>query len=309
MQVRFHLVAAIVLFGVAARAGDIHPSPNQWNLTDYLKGTPEQIRRILYKDIIRLDRSIRDTEHAIEEAKLELAKDTADSLDRCHKRPDYVAAKAERDSAARDLIAARNGGQTEDRVRASSRFNRAKAITDRLEGEAISGNPHIHVDQQQLATNIGRLSDQQKSLSDAIAWKDHLLAAGANSLKLVWPVDPGATGFLGTVKVDEVDGDKILVGYEVFEPTEQSDAGEGLVIRKGIVHPVKLLITCPESHDCHQGSRLLLNRTFEVVAEKEIGDVNCFIVRSSPSDADKLWQVLTAPITDSELSAAETSSK
>jgi hypothetical protein len=294
--------AILLFFAVVIQAGELHPSANQWNLTDYLKGTPEQIRALLYKDIIRLDRSVRDTERAFKEAEAELEKDKAESLDICHKRPDFIAAKAERDAAAKALVSARNGGTSEDRLSASSRYNRAKAITDRLEADSISKNTNIRADQGALNASVERLADQKKSLADAIAWKDRLVSAALNSLKLEGPLDPGASGFLGTVKVEDVQDNTVILDFLAFEARSETDTGEGLGVKEGVARRVKLLVSRSDTGDCHRGSLIMLNRTFKVASMKVIDDETFYMVRPSPSDEDALWKVLTTPITDAELS-------
>lgn len=279
----------------------LHPDADTWNLTSYLKGTPAQIRRTLYGDIVRLNRGLRETSIELDEAKADLATDRAVCLKRCHERPDYKAAKSDRDAAERDLAAARNGGTPQDRLAASGRFNRAKAITDRLAANALADDRNMAGDQRRIDVDTSRLADQQESLTKAIEWKDQLLAACANSLRLEWPLDEGAKGFLGTVKVRDVTDGAIVADYAADEVVSQSDAGEGLANVTVHRHVVRILASFEGANDCHRGSSVLLNRTFVVVSEKTIGDEEYYLLHSTPSDQDALWRAITSPVGEREL--------
>lgn len=280
------------------------PGQKVWNLTDYLKGTPAQIRASLYKEIIRITRASRQTGGQLADARSELEKDSKVVLSHAHGRAEYKALAARFAEAQKELDRARAGGSTEERMSASSAYNLAKADIATFDKNALRDDRQVASDQKWVSDLTDEAKTQKQSLDKAVEWKDTVCNAVEFSHKIHWPLHVGDKGFLGDVVIWDVGDDGFSCLYDAFEITSEGHNAEGIVDLNGIDHDVALLVQGVDTHSLKSGGHINLDRTFVIARKKMAGDQLMYVVRPSPSPDDTLWKVISADVTGEELNAA-----
>lgn len=297
------LIVVVCLAAGQASAED--PQTKVWELTDYLKGTPAQIRSILYKEIIRLTRASRETSRELAEAQSELTRDTAAALDRAHARPDCATLIQALPQAKTNLDRARSSGTTQDRMAASSKYNRIKEAIESIERSELRSDRQIPEDQKRIAELTSESNEQKKSLDKAEEWKDKIVNAVEFSFRLQWPLKPGDRGLLGDVVVrDVISSDSFTCNYDAFETLAEGHNAEGIVDVRGVSHTIGLLVEGIGTQSLKTGGTINLDKIFELIRKKDIGGEPYYVVRRSPGPEDYLWQKITAGVSDDEVAAA-----
>lgn len=302
---RWWLTLLVVLCLAAGQARAADPQTKVWELTDYLKGTPAQIRSTLYKEIIRLTRVSRETSRELSEAQGELARDTAAALDRAHARTDCAALIQALPQAKAELERARASGTTQERMAASSKYNRIKEAIESIERSEVRSDRQIPSDQQRIAELTRESSEQKKSLDKAREWKDRIVSAVEFSFKLEWPLKLGNRGLLGDVVVrDVISGDSFTCNYDAFETLAEGHNAEGIVDVHGVNHTIAFLIEGVDTKSLKTGGTINLDKVFELIRKKDIGGEAFYVVRRTPGAEDVLWEQMTAGVSDSEVASA-----
>lgn len=297
------IVVGVCLTGGSIRAED--PQTKLWELTDYLKGTPAQIRAILYKEIIRLTRANRETSGELAEAQSDLTRDTAAALDRAHARTDCAALIRALPQAKAELDRARGGGTTAERMAASSKYNRIREGIDSIERSELHSDREIPADQKRIADLTNQVSEQKKSLDKAEEWKNKIVNAIEFSFRLQWPLKLGDRGLLGDVVVrDVISSDSFTCNYDAFETLQEGHNAEGIVDVHGVSHTIGLLVQGVDTNSLKTGSTINLDKDFELIRRKDVGGETFYVVRRSPGPEDYLWDRVTAGVSDNELAAA-----
>jgi hypothetical protein len=293
----------VLLCLVASRAKAEDPEKKVYALTDYLKGTPSQIRTSLYKEIIRITRVSRETHRQLTDAQSELAKDTAAVIAQVHGQPEYKSLSAELQQAKHELEQARAGGSTEDRMAASSKLNRIKASIDALEKSALREDHTVAADQKRVTEFTAEAAGQKKSLDKAEEWKDRLCNAVEFPMKLHWPLRIGDRGFLGDVMVWDLTEDGFTIPYDAYEVTSEGHNAEGIVDLNGVHHEVGMLIEGVDTKGLKGGSTINLDRMFVIAKKKAVANGYLFVVKPAPAPEDFLWKKMSADPTDEEINA------
>lgn len=298
----------LIVMGVCLTAGSIRAEDAQtklWELTDYLKGTPAQIRAVLYKEIIRLTRANRETRRELAEAQSDLTRDNAAALDRAHGRTDCAALMRALPQAKAELDHARSGGTTAERMAASSKYNRIREGIDSIERSELRNDRQIPADQKRIADLTSQVSEQQKSLDKAEEWKNKIVNAIEFSFRLQWPLKPGDRGLLGDVVVrDVISSDSFTCNYDAFETLQEGHNAEGIVDVHGISHTIGLVVQGVDTDALKTGSTINLDKTFELTRKKDVGGETFYVVHRSPGTEDYLWDRVTAGVSDVELAAS-----
>lgn len=303
---RFGL-ALVLLFCLAAAPATQPADPEHkvWELTSYLRGTAAQIRHILNGEIIRITNGVNDTSRQLEDSKADLERDTRNCMDQAHARPDYKEFHDQMEQAAKDLEFARSQGTIDQRMSVSSRYNRCKQTCEQIEQAALAADRNVPADQKRIAELSTDLKGAKASLEKAASWRAELLEAAGNSLKLDgWPMEKGAEGILGELRVVEAKDGIAGCPYELLEETGTSNGPDGIVKIKGLAHPVVLMIHGLDLTNIHGGSTIKPNRTFRVINTVRIQGEIFVEVEPAPGPLDLLWEKMTAPITPEEMAAA-----
>lgn len=302
---RWFALFVVITCLAAGSARAVDPHNQTWDLTDYLKGTPAQIRAVLYKEIIRLTRNNRETRRELAEAQADLSRDTAAALDRAHARTDCAAMIKELPHAKQELDRARSGGTTEQRMAASSKYNRIREQIDAIERSELRSDRQIPADQKRIAELTSQIDEQKKSLDKAEEWKNRIVNAIEFSFRLRWPLTPGDQGLLGDVVVrDVISDDSFTCTYDAFEKLSEGHDTEGLVGVQGVVHSVHLLVEGVDTKSLMAGGTINLDKNFELMGKKEIGGEVFYRVRRVAAAEDVLWEQVSSGVSDTELAAA-----
>jgi hypothetical protein len=296
-----YILAVACLAAAQAKAED--PNQKVWELTEYLKGTPTQLRSSLYKEIIRIMRVSRETHRQLADAQAELGADSKSVIARAHERPEFKALFAQLEQAKQELDRARTGASTEERMAASSKFNRVKADIAALEKNALRDDRQVSADQKLVNQLAAEATAQKKSLNKAVDWKDTVCNAVEFPRRLRWPLHIGDKGFLGDLVIWDIGDDGFSCLYDAFEITSEGHNAEGIVDLNGNHHEVALLVQGVESRSLKAGGNINLDRTFVIVRKKMTGDQVMYVLRPSPLPDDTLWKVISADVTEEELNA------
>lgn len=301
---RRHLIFILFIASLAAgQARGEDPNQKVWELTDYLKGTPAQLRSSLYKEIIRIRRVSRETSRQLSDAQAELAGDSKAVIGRAHGQLEFKALFAQLDQAKQELDRARNGASTEERMAASSKYNRVKADIAALEKNVLRDDRQVSADQKLVNQLAAEATAQKKSLDKAVDWKDTVCNAVEFPRRIHWPLHVGDKGFLGDLVVWDVGDDGFSCLYDAFEITSEGHNAEGIVDLNGIHHEVSLLVQGVDTRSLKAGGNINLDRTFVIVKKKITGDQVMYVVLPSPAPDDTLWKVISADVTEEELNA------
>ncbi len=115
------------------------PASRKWDLTTYLKGTAADVKKTLDKDVVEVDARCKAVEADLKRSEKRYKEEESSLLEEIHKRPEYAEAAARLAKAQAELDAAKSG-PLDQRMAASSRFNKVKGDVQRIE-RAATANP------------------------------------------------------------------------------------------------------------------------------------------------------------------------
>jgi hypothetical protein len=301
---RCFCIALLLLLPTIARAQtpDAPPAPtddfssHEWELTDYLKGTPDHIRQTLNVDTERLIRTVKETQAAIKQGTLDCQDDEKRALDAVHKSAVYQQTAAEKASAEADLATARKSGTAEDRLDASSRFNKARFALEKMDHDAVANCEPLLQDQRALFEAKKNLKNFTEALDKAIAWRNELLDATRNGFMFKGPVVDGSKGTLPRITIEKVVADdQVLAGYDLltYDMDHPQKDKEGIKVFPATKARVHVLITGIDAKDLKAGEKTNLDRVF-VLDEKKQDEKKApiYVVKPYPCDADRLFETI-----------------
>jgi hypothetical protein len=265
-----------------------------WEINEYIKGTPEHIRGVLNGEVERLIVKIRDNRSEIKQADKDAANDIKVAQDQLHQSAIYKQTVAEQKQAEADLAAARAGGSADARVAASGRFNKARFAIEKMEKDAILNCKPLLDDQRrsyELSHDIKRL---QEALDKASKWRDHLLDAMRNGFAMKMHVGVGSVGTLPKVIVEDVvDSDHVLVSFEAWMIKGPGKEEEGVTKYYGDKENVKILIGGVDTKGLKKGDKANFDHVF-VIEKKTGNEINpvVYVAARKPNDADTLFDAI-----------------
>lgn len=290
---------------VSAPPGDA--GGKEWELTSYLKGTAPQIRDKLNGEMERLIVKIRETRAIIKKYNDDSIADEKAAIEAVHKSDAYKQATDEKANAEQALDAARKGGSSQEKLDASSRFNKARMAVEKMEHDAVTNCQPLSQDRHHAYESQGDLKRYTEALDKATAWREELLDAIRTTFSLQGPHlhgnerNPlehleGAKGTLPKVTVAKiVDGSHAVVDYELISldmdhPLKEK---EEIKIFNGISTRVKILVSGIDTSKMKQGDKTNLDHTF-VVEGRRHSEIQgtIFLAGPSPSEVDALFDAI-----------------
>jgi hypothetical protein len=289
--------------GNAPPATEADPfSGREWELTPYLKGTAPQIRDKMNGEMERLIAKIKETQESIRIGNADAQSDEKLALDKLHKNPVYQKAAAEKAAAEADLETARKGGSAQDRMDASSRFNKARLAIETMEHDAVANNEALSRDHHAVFDAQKDLKRYTDALTKATAWRDQLLDATRNGFMLRGPLAEGSKGTLPRVTVEKVVGsDAAMVGFDLitFDMSKPPKDHEGIKEFPATKARIHVLVTGIDVSKLKAADKLSFDRVFVVRAvKKDAQNGTVYEVKPFPADADKLFEMIV-PLRDS----------
>jgi hypothetical protein len=267
-----------------------------WHFNDYLHGTTDQVVQQLNKDVVRLQDLIKQAQADIDQLKNDITTEQAASDEKVKKTQQYADLLADMNEAD----AERKTATGQDKLDASSRFNKDRFAILKLEHDAEELNSTLVDDRRFLAQHQQELKGHQTSLQGAIKWRRDLLKVLGDSFSMEWPIRPGTVGFIPTVQVKEMKNGKMACEY--LAPEAGSDQvvaqKEGYTETKVMAREVMLIMDLVDG--AKVGQTLTLNKTFRIdeIHEDDSGVVFCRAT-PAPGEADTLFARVNIPEIDS----------
>jgi len=265
-----------------------------WELTDYLKGTAPKVRDQVNGELERLtakQKALRQHSSAYDAAILAEQAAVTNSV---HKSDAYQKLAAEKTQAEIDLKTARESGTAQEKLDASSNFNRIRSAMEKMETSAVANDvkiPQLLKDKKEEQQELKRCDD---AVSTAQKWRDKLISALRDTFKMKWPLTPGAAGILGIVTpVDDPDANGVTVEYVAYEPVETGATQEGITQIRAIFHNVRLHLTGIDTKGMSKNTPVALDRNFTIVRRAR-GDEpeRTYEARPAKDDVDRLFELL-----------------
>ena len=267
-----------------------------WELTPYLKGNSSEIRELLNGEVERLAARVRETDAAIKRENIDWANDERDALARMHKTPAYVKAAADKAKAEADLETARKSGTTQDRLEASSHFNKLKQVLETFDHDAIVKSEDVSRDRQAVAEAQKELKRYNESLDKAVIWRSELLNDTRNGFMLKAPIVDGSKGTLPRVTVQKViDGAHVIIEFDALtiDTSRPGKDIEGIKVFSATKSKVLLLVSGVDTNGLTKDDQTNFDRNF-VINGTTAGDRGEVIFKADPSpeDVDTLFRTI-----------------
>jgi hypothetical protein len=284
----------------AAAAGDApsdsaNPADQHvWDLTDYLKGTAPKVRDQVNGELERLTAKQKDLRKRSAGYDAAILAEQAAVTNAVHKSDAYQKLAAEKNQAEADLKAARANGTAQEKLDASSNFNRIRTAMEKMETSAVANDakiPQLLKDKKEDQQELKRCDD---AVNTAQKWREKLISALRDTFKMRWPLTPGAAGILGIVTpVDDPDANGVTVEYVAYEPIETGGTQEGITQIRAIFHNVRLHLTSIDTKGMSKGTPVALDRNFTIVRRAR-GDEpeRTYEARPAKDDVDRLFELL-----------------
>lgn len=303
----FHVIALslVLLVEPAVAAPTTAPAApadprdaREWDLNEYLRGTPPHIRDTVNGELERLLAKRHELQRRTRTWKAQIESIEKDALGAARKTPEHVALAAEAKRAEQALEASKRSGTTQQKMDASARYNKLRASIDKIEQDAVrTAAPKVAEMRRWIAEDEAGLARVEESITTARTWRGSLLDALRNGFRLGWPLVPGAQGVLGEVTpVDVVDDATIVVEFKAHERVAAGPAQDGLTRVRVLIHPVRLMVTGIDARPLRVGKPVLLDETFAFAGAHPPrgGDGPTYVVRRTPHDVDRLFELIHA---------------
>lgn len=288
------LAAPLVCAADAPKGAD-----HVWDLTDYLKGTPAQIRDKLNGEVNRLADRLNEARMRQKAADAAIAADTQSAMAQLRQSAEYQQATAEQKQAQSDLDAARKGGSAEDRVAASSRFNKLRDHLAKLERDALANSADLAQDRKRSADLGADVRSLKLSLEKAEKWRNELVDAARNGFRLKSPVREGSNGTLPHVIVRQVvDPHHALVEYQALQIEKTAGQAEGMSTATATLHTITVLVPDLDTAAMKAGESLNLDQNYAIERRDRAEEGLIYVARREPADVDALFAALDAPYAD-----------
>jgi hypothetical protein len=211
-----------------ARTAD--PAKRKWEITNYLKGTPAEIKATLDKELIDFDAKCKSAEADLRRLDERYQQEEKFVLAEVRKRPDYLAAAAEATKAQGQVDAAKEKPLAE-RMAASTRLNKLKGEAQRIERAALASNERVASIRKQQGPAKEKIAKMQAGRAKALDWRDGMTDAILNTYELHGPIKPGRS--FGVIQdiwlVSVLDDGTVLGVYNLRELRKTGKEGEGFV--------------------------------------------------------------------------------
>jgi hypothetical protein len=266
-----------------------------FQLSQYVKGTPAEIRQMLQGPVDEFVAKVKDARArmAAAEADVEAARQAA--VARAHTSPRYQQLAADAEQAESALEEARRSGTVRQRLDAGSRLNRVRAELDKIDKSAVASDrevPRLEARLQEERQSVQRCTE---SLKKATTWRDQWSYAIECTFRMNAPVRIGRAGVLPTVKVLKPPGpghEGLLVLYEAPERQNLGDKIEGIQTVNVVMKPVPLLLApdTPGAKEAKAGDVLKLYRSYRVEGMTTDADGPVYVTARHEADADLLME-------------------
>ncbi len=265
-----------------------------WDLNGYLKGTAPKIRDQVNGELERLtakQKALRQRSSGCDTA---ILAEQAAVIDAVHKSEAYQKLSAEKNQAEATLKAARETGTTQEKLEASSNFNRIRAAMEKMETSAVASDARIPQLLKEKQEGQKELKQCDDAVSTAQKWREKLISAVRCGFMLQWPLDEGASGILGIVTpLEDPEPNSIVVDFDAFQVTRSHGEIEGIKEVSGFNHKVRLHVTGIDTKGLSKGTPVALDRNFVVTRRRRSrDDETIYEVRPEKDDSDRLFELL-----------------
>jgi hypothetical protein len=265
-----------------------------WELNDYLKGTAPKIRDEVNGELERLTAKQKDLRHRCSGYDAAILAEQAAATNAAHNSDKYLKLAVEKKHAEADLKTARESGTAQEKLDASSNFNRIRQAMDKMVTDAVANDAKI----PQLLKDKKEDQQELKQCEDAVAtaqkWRDKLISALRDTFKMKWPLTPGAAGVLGVVTpLDDPSANGVTVEYEAYEPIETGGTQEGITTIRAVFHKVRLHLTGIDTKGMGKGVPVAQDRNFTIVGRPRGDEFDrTYEARPARDDLDRLFELL-----------------
>jgi hypothetical protein len=303
-RVSWIAVATLILLGgwplvaACAQDGASHEfGEHNWELTSYLKGTTSQVRDRLNSEVERLTARVKGAQRELDDARSDVKSDEKAAVARVKKTSPYVQNETEMKKAQGDLEQARAGGTPQQRVDASSRFNKHRLALEKMEREAVLNDKTLDQDHRrvrELEKDLARFND---SLAKATKWRQELLDAIRVGFCIKGPVKTNSHGTLGKVMVKKIiDPHKAVVLYDAPELLDRGKDHEEIATFSAKIQTLELTVSGIDASGMKAGEPTYLDQNFVITKSGEEGN-ETYTARAKPSDVDELFAAIV-PLRD-----------
>jgi hypothetical protein len=286
----------ILCLAAAARSSE-PPAEKTFHLTNYVSGTPAEIRRTLQGPVEEFTEKAKEARRRAAEAEAALSKAQNGALARARGTREYRGLAAAAARAEAQLQASRRSGTVQQRLDAGAALNRLRGAMEKLERDALASDKDVARCKASLAEERQSVARCEASLKKAKAWRDQIVYAVECTYRMNEPLRPGAEGALPTVKVIEPPAagrDGVLVEYEAPQRKDLGDEAEG--IRTVIVDMVRERLLLPADTPGAAGTKpgdvLELQRVYRIDALTTDADGTVYVAARQPADVDALLEAV-----------------
>jgi hypothetical protein len=293
----------LALAGAAAIAAEDTPSRGErivvgdktFHLSQYVKGTPAEIRQMLQGPVDEFTTKVKEARDRVAACEADVEAARQEAVARAHESPKYQQLVADVKQAEAALESARRTGTAQRRLDASSRFNRLRAELDKLDKGAAASDPQVPRLEARLREERQSVERCTDSLKKATSWRDQWTYAIECTFRMNAPVKPDRVGVLPTVKVLKPHGpghEGVLVQYEAPERQNLGEKVEGIQTVNVVMKPVRLLLApdTPGARDARAGDVLKLYRSYRIEGITTDADGAVYVAARHPVDPDLLME-------------------
>ncbi len=293
---KLHFLALSLAFCFAAHAladdaSDFYTKNDKgetvWALTDYLKGTTSEVRALLNKDVDRLNDSIAETNHDIEQLEKDMGPGQTRAVAAVRATAKYIELAAEMKQADAD----RKTSQGLDKLDASSRFNKARLALAKMERDAVMQDPVLADDQKELTADKQQLVAHKAALQKATQWRGQLLSAIRGTFRLAAPLRIGSKGLVPDLMVTSVSDEGVTGQFDAEVPGSETNAKVAEGIQTSAIEAERVSLTLLGSYPAKVGHIMRLNQSFEVIRVKDdpkLGQI--YVMKPVNTEVDALLQ-------------------
>ena len=266
-----------------------------WTLTNYLKGTPAQIRDKLQKPVDEFVEKTAEARKRVAQRKRDIERAHAEALAKARRRSVYARTAKRLQDAEVALAAARKAGTAQEKLDAGSTYNKLRKQVEEMETDAVLRDKELATHMTLQVEDAQSLQRCEESLKKIRAWRDRLIDAIAATAEMRGPLDVGTEGTLGEVTVVEAVGaDGLIVEYLAPVAQEQTGEADGIVQLNQSVIRERVLVPAGGGSNVRPGDHITLHHNFQVVGTRPsaTGDGRTIVVKRQQSDVDKLLEAI-----------------
>lgn len=301
--------AVVALLG-SARAdeagGERRDGARVWHLASYLNGTPEEIRRILSRDmeVLLAQRNTLLVEMSRRQEAIDAAQ--AYALDKLRRNPDLIRLQEMLKQAEAAWDDARTSGSPEERLDASLAYLQTEQKLDKMRHDAIAGDQATRKLQSYQAQDRERLRACNDAVGRTAMWRRNALEGIAEYKAFSWPLLEGVEGIVRTITPERIIGkDDFECTLQVPETLHLGLVRDDLAVGEVQMHPVRVLISGMDTSALRVGKPVKLDTTvFHIVRTSILPIGGICVMRPVPGDLENLLKTINTlgvSITTAEL--------